>query len=128
MTSAIQKFVKILILILCGLGAILVLKTKFETSKTDEQTVSSKALTLKKYFLAYDKPARIEIIGLSNRFAEEIKQIKSLKVPQDPKSDFYITVQLFSDENDTRAPLIAQIRFIDLKSGNLKKEESINLE
>ena len=85
-------------------------------------------MTLKKYLLAYQKPQRIELTGLSDRYARDIKELKKLKISQDPNSDFYITIQLFTDETDKSAPLIAQIRFVDLKTGNSRKEESINLE
>lgn len=129
MTHIIQKFVKAIMLVLFVIGAGLILKNKVDSQRPPpEAQLSEKPLALKKFLLTQEKPQRIEIFGLSDRFEKEIKEIKKLKVAQDPNSDFYITVQLFSDENDTSAPLIAQIRFIDLKSGNLRKEESINLE
>lgn len=129
MTYVIQKFVKTVMFILFVIGAGLILKNKIDLQRpTPEMQLSEKPLALKKFLLTKEKPQRIEIFGLSDRFEKEIKEIKKLKIAQDPNSDFYVTVQLFSDENDKSAPLIAQIRFIDLKSGNLRKEESINLE
>ncbi|MBC7467095.1 MAG: hypothetical protein H7256_13990 [Bdellovibrio sp.] len=128
MTQLIQGFIKIIIFILVLAGGALIYKNQLNTQKALTPISSSKALALKKYLLKYEDPQRVEIFGLSDKFAVEIKEIKKLKIAQSPASDFYVTIQLFSDENDKNAPLIAQIRFIDLKSGNLRKEESINLE
>ena len=130
MTAIITRFIKLGIFLLCFTGFAIIVKNRFEkeNSKTEEIALNSKALQLKNYLLKYQKPQRVELTGLSNRYAREIKDIKKLKISQDPQSDFYVTIQLFSDESDASAPLIAQIRFIDLKSGNAKKEESINLQ
>jgi hypothetical protein len=117
----IQKFIKMIMLALVLLGLVLIFKNKFEERIVTEQVYSSKSLALKKYFLKHEKPQRIEIFGLSDRFAKDIVDIKKLKISQDLNSNFYATVQLFSDERDTSAPLVAQIRFIDLSSGNLIK-------
>lgn len=129
MTDKITKLVKLFISILFIIGFLLILKNKIEQQKvTSEETIVSKGLILKKYLLKFQKPERIEIFGLSNRFSKDILSIKKLKVAQDKKSDFYITIKLFTDETDISAPLVAQIQFIDLTTGNLRKEESINLE
>lgn len=128
MTAIIQNIVRLVIIVLVLAGAGLVLKNNLKTPEVVEQTYSPKATALKNYLKKSAAPQRIEIFGLSERFANEINDIKKLKIAQDKNSDFYVTVQLFSDENDLSAPLIAQIRFIDIKSGNLKNEESINLE
>ena len=129
MTNKVTKFIKIFISILFIIGFTLVFKNKVEQHKiTSDDTTASKALILKKYLLKFQKPERIEIFGLSDRFNKDILNIKKLKVAQDKKSDFYITIKLFTDETDISAPLVAQIQFIDLVSGNLRKEESINLE
>ena len=130
MTAIITRFMKFAIFLLCLGGFAMILKNRFEkeAQKSDEISLNSKALQLKNYLLKFQKPQRVELTGLSNRYEREIKDIKKLKISQDPQSDFYITIQLFTDESDRSAPLIAQIRFIDLKSGNAKKEESINLQ
>lgn len=129
MTEKITKLVKLFISILFIIGFLFILKNKIEQQKvTSEETIISKGLILKKYLLKFQKPERIEIFGLSNRFSKDILSIKKLKVAQDKKSDFYITIKLFTDETDISAPLVAQIQFIDLTTGNLRKEESINLE
>ena len=130
MTNVITKLIKFIIVLLCLAGFAIILKNRFEKEnvKSEESALNTKALLLKNYLLKFEKPQRVELTGLSTRYAREIKEIKKLKVSQNPQSDFYVTIQLFTDESDASAPLIAQIRFIDLKSGNAKKEESINLQ
>ncbi|MFZ3231770.1 MAG: hypothetical protein WA160_16305 [Pseudobdellovibrio sp.] len=128
MNSLIQNIINAIIIVLVILGLGLLVKNKYSLTVQTEEKIPSKTLALKKYLLNHEKPQRIEIVGLSDRFSKDISDIKKLKVSQDLNSDFYITIQLFSDEEDKAAPLIAQIRFVDLKTGNLKKEESINLE
>lgn len=108
-----------------GLGLIFISKTEAPTVEVNP--VSLKALALKTYLLKFQKPERVEIVGLSTTFETEISQIKKLKVMQDKNSDFYVIIKLFADESDATAPLVAQIQFVDLKTGNLRKEESINL-
>lgn len=128
-TQTVTKAVKILISVLFFVGFALIFKNKIQQrGPIASVAMNTKSLILKKYLLKFEKPERIEIFGLSGRFASDILQIKKLKISQDKKSDFYITVKLFSDETDKSAPLVAQIQFIDLNSGNLRKEESINLE
>lgn len=129
MINTFQKFIKFVMLVLFILGLGLVIKSKIDVDqKPDQPEFSTKTMVLKNYLGQQKKPQRIEIFGLSERFARQIGEIKKLKVAQDKNSDFYVTIQLFSDEKDESAPLIAQIRLIDIKSGNLIKEESINLE
>ncbi|OFZ28705.1 MAG: hypothetical protein A2622_06365 [Bdellovibrionales bacterium RIFCSPHIGHO2_01_FULL_40_29] len=128
MTILINTLAKIIIIALFVFGFSLVLKNKFDTPEVSSEQLAAKPLMLKAYLLNFQKPERIEIIGLSNKFEKDIQEIKKLKISQDKSSDFYITIKLFSDETDDSAPLVAQIQFIDLKTGNLRKEESINLD
>lgn len=129
MSHSVDKIAKWLVAVMFLVGLGLILKGKVERMQVlSIESSSAKSLILKKYLLKYQKPARIEIAGLSTKFVSEIDEIKKLKVAQDSASDFYVIIKLFSDETDTAAPLVAQIQFIDLKSGNLRKEESINLE
>ncbi len=130
MTSAVNKVVKLVITALIILGLFLALKNNLAKQRKaiPMEEISSKALNLKNHLVKFQKPQRIELTGLSKRFSREIQEMKRLKIPQDTKADFYITIQLFSDETDAAAPLIAQIRFIEIKSGNTIKEESINLD
>lgn len=90
--------------------------------------INPKVMNLKKFFTGYNKPARVEIIDLTEKFKSDVDEIKKMKIPLDEKSHFYIKIQFFTDETDETAPLVAQIRFIDLQSENLLKEESINLD
>lgn len=87
-----------------------------------------KSEVLKNYLTSIDKPQKIEFANLSQRFEQQIQSFKNLKIPQDKNSNFYLSIQFFTDEGDNTAPLVAQIRYIDIKSGNTIKEESINLE
>lgn len=87
-----------------------------------------KVAALKKYISGFNKPARIEVIDLTQKYAADVNEIKQMKTALDSKSNFYIKIQFFTDETDATAPLVAQIKFIDVKSDNLIKEESINLE
>ena len=128
MNQVITRFFKLVIFILFIFGVSLILKSKYQREKAVAIESHSKSLVLKKYLLKFQKPQRIEIAGLSEHFQKDILEIKKLKIPQDPNSDFYVHIELFSDESDSTAPLIAQIRFLDLKTDNTRKEESINLE
>lgn len=129
MSERANKIMKLIVVSMIILGLVLILKSKLDyQERSSIDPISSKAMILKKYLLKYQRPARIEIAGLSAKFRNDIAVIKKLKVAQDSAADFYILIKLFSDETDTKAPLVAQIQFIDLKSGNLRKEESINLD
>ncbi len=94
----------------------------------DNEKITEKSMSLKKYLLTHQKPQRIEILNYSKKYENEIFEIKKMKIAQDNKSSFYVTIQFFTDESDEKAPLIAQIRFIDIKTENILKEESINLD
>ena len=128
MNRLVTQFFKIVIFVLFIFGVSLILKNKYQREKIVDVENHSKSLVLKKYLLKFQKPQRIEIAGLSEHFQKDILEIKKMKIPQDPNSDFYVHIELFSDESDSTSPLIAQIRFLDLKTDNTRKEESINLE
>ena len=135
MTKFIKEFLRFAIFLAFVVGALLIArhylglgKDSQKTAKPSEVTLDQKAATLKSYLLSIKKPQRIEFTNLSQRFDKEIQSFKQIKIPQDKTSDFYISIQFFTDEGDNTAPLVAQIRFIDIKSGNTTKEESINLD
>jgi hypothetical protein len=135
MTKLIKEVLRFAIFLAFVVGALLVgreylgfSKDSQKTGKPAEVTLDQKSSTLKSYLMSIKKPPRIEFIHLSQRFDKEIQNFKLLKIPQDKNSDFYISIQFFTDEGDNTAPLVAQIRFIDIKSGNTTREESINLE
>ncbi len=135
MTKIIKEIIRFAIFLAFVVGALLVGRQYFglgkgfqKTDKPSEATLDQKSSTLKAYLTSIKKPQRIEFTNLSQRFDKQIQSFKQLKIPQDKNSDFYVSIQFFTDEGDNTAPLVAQIRFIDIKSGNTTKEESINLE
>ena len=126
-----QEIIKLIIAICLTVGAFLTFKNFYKqslNSNTTQENLGSKSEILKKYLTSNKKPQRIEIVNLSTRFEKDVQTIKQIKIAQDKNSDFYISIQFFTDENDLKAPLIAQIRFIDIKTGNTIKEESLNLD
>lgn len=134
MKSFISFVFKFLILICFFGGAYFILqKNKFniknkEKSSAEVTELQGKTGQLKKYLQSQKKPIRIEILSYTEKFKADVEEIKKMKVTLNPQSDFYITIQFFTDESDKEAPLIAQIRFLEEKSKNLIKEESLNLE
>jgi hypothetical protein len=97
-------------------------ETQIKNLKSD-----SSALILQKYLLSSEKPSKVEIIGLSNKFQNSINEIKKIKITQDKQSKIYYSIQLFSNESDPESTLIAQIKTIENSTGNTLKEESLDL-
>ena len=132
MNRTIQGGVKVIIAACLMLGLALVVKNREEKSaakkKMQLENSNPKALALKKFLLAYNKPERVEIFDYTQKYKKDVHEILEMKISTDPNSNFYVTIQFFTDENDKSAPLVAQIRFLDIKSDNLIKEQSINLE
>jgi hypothetical protein len=126
MKNAIQILLRVLVLFCLVLGSYVIYNSRQE--KTPEaQLQNAKAVTLKKFLQGYNKPCRIDYFSYTKRYETDVEEIKKMSIPTDENSSFYVTVQFFTDENDPEAPLVAQIRFMDLKSDNMFKEESINL-
>ena len=117
--------------ILIGVAIGLISYKKFKHQTEPKTIIETNALSVKKLLLKYRKPARIEVQSFvkdeKTRFKNDIHDIKQLKVFLDPNSNFFIELQLFTDENDPRAPLVVQCRFLDIKTKNLIQEQSINL-
>ena len=132
MKTAVQVVIKIVILICIVAGVALIVRNtserQEEKAQREEVVANPKAAMLKKYLLGFNKPARVEIVNLTEKFTADVEEIKKMKLPLNAKSEFYIRIQFFTDESDETAPLVAQIRFLDIKSDNLVKEESINLD
>ncbi len=131
MNKFIKEIMKFVVIICFTIGGFLIFKKYYNEEEhrgSQNQSSDSKTETLRKYLVAHQKPSRIEIINLSKRFDSEVNEIKKLKIAQDKNSNFYLMIQFFTDESDLKAPLIAQIRFIEVNSGNTIKEESLNLE
>lgn len=135
MTKIIKEIVRFGIFLAFVVGALITArhylgfgKGATTTEKPVEVSLDQKSAALKAYLTSIKKPQRIEFSNLSQRYEKQIQTFKQLKVPQDKNSDYYLSIQFFTDEGDNSAPLIAQIRYIDIKSGNTIKEESLNLE
>ena len=122
------KILKIIILVCMTAGFFLLIRNIYERNLSQNSSTHSKSNMLKKYFINKELPQRVEIFNYTKRFENDVNKIKKIKIPQSSKSTFYVTIQFFTDESDNEAPLIAQIRFIDIKSGNQINEESLNLE
>ena len=54
--------------------------------------------------------------------------IKKIKTALDPQSDVYLEINLFTNDEDKMAPLIAQFMWFDINTKNLVLEENLNLE
>ena len=128
MSKIFQALAKMLILVCVVVGAGLVYKSQEDKKEYQESFTNKKALYLKKYLLAYNKPQRVEITNLTKRLEKDVEEIKQMKISLDPNSPFYVTIDFFTDENDSAAPLIAFIKFIEIASQNKIKEDNINLE
>ena len=128
MKNLIQALLKIAILVCVLGGSYLIYQSRVAKRQLQEESRNEKAIILKKYLLTYKKPQRIEIFSYTERFQKDVEDIKQMNVPLDQNSDIYMTIQFFTDEHDKDAPLVAQVRFMDTKSDNMLKEESINLQ
>jgi len=120
-----------LIVVLCVVagGYVLYTSQNEKGSAVEEEAVTNpKAAALKTFLVKYKKPLRVEVTSLTERFKDDAEEIKKLKLPLDPKSTYYIAINLFTDETDSQAPLVAQIKFMDIATENKLSEENINLE
>lgn len=103
------------------------IKKEYATHQKNKE-IYTRALQVKKHILKYKRPVRVEIETFTKRYQKDIEDIKQLKIPLDENSNFYMQVQLFSEDTDESSPLVLQIRFKDLKTQALIQEDSINLE
>jgi hypothetical protein len=127
----VTDFFRTLCVILIGIAIGLISYKKFKHRTQQKTIIETNALAVKKLLLKFKKPARIEVQSYvkneKTKFKKDIQDIKQLKVFLDPNSNFFIELQLFTDENDPQAPLVVQCRFLDIKTQNLIQEQSINL-
>lgn len=122
-----KLLIRLLVVICVAAGGYVLFTAQSEKSK--EEAVSNKKAEALRLFLAkYKKPQRVEITNLTERFADDAEEIKKLKLPLDQNSKYYIAITLFTDETDSQAPLVAQIKFMDIATENKLSEENINLE
>lgn len=122
-----KLLLKLLVVVFISAGAYFIYTGQAEKS-VNEVVTNKKAAALKTFLAKYKKPQRVEVTNLSERFSEDAEEIKKLKMPLDPKSGYYISINLFTDETDSQAPLVAQIKFMDIATENKLSEENINLE
>ena len=118
----------IMVLCLVGGGALLYKSLSEDKPTPKPVAMNQKALALKNYLTKYYKPRSLEINNLTKRLEKDGNEVKQISIPLDPNSKFVVAVDLFTDENDNEAPLIAQVKFIEISSGNKVKEENLNLE
>jgi hypothetical protein len=131
----ISSFFRTLCIILIGVSIVFILykNLNLENINSSRQSKSpeSNSLLVKNFLLKYKKPQRVEIQSLvknaDNIFSNDIENIQKLKIFLDSNSNYYIEMQLFTDENDPDAPLVVQCRFLDVKTKNLIQEKSLNL-
>ena len=132
MRNFLAAFLKFFVVLFIIAGAWLIYKS--DTFQKNEQKVdesaqlSIQANMLRVHLLKYSSPQKVQINNLTQRLDANVEEIKKIKIPLKPDAAFYISVDLFTDEHDEAAPLVAQIQFLDSKSDNKIKEESINLE
>ncbi len=126
-----SNFIRSFLVSIMGLTIAFLAYQRLKDEWTQNQLKDTNALQVKKYLLKYKKPARVEIQNYvrspQNKYQKDIREIKSLKIFLDENSDFYIELQLFTDEQDPKAPLVVQFRFLSTKNKNLIREESLNL-
>lgn len=127
----ITNFIRTVCIVLIGFAIGFISYKKISANKKNKPNVETNAILVKKFLLKYKNPEHIEIQNFvknkNTRFLNDIQDIKNLKLFLDKNSNYYIELQIFTDENDSKAPLIVQCRFLELKSKNLIKEESLNL-
>jgi hypothetical protein len=131
MKTMIQVIIRLVILLCLVAGIAIIVKNSQEKNYANvdnTEGLNPKAVVLKKFLKKFNKPERVEIFNYTKKFDQDVTDIKNMKVDLDKNSNFYLTIQFFTDETDAAAPLVAQIRFLDLKTNNLRKEESINLD
>ena len=128
MRSFLNLISKIIIISCIAIGSILIYNSEQEKKNFQIENVNSKAITLKKYLLRFNRPQKVEIFNLTERLKADVEEIKKISLPLDPNSQFYVSIDLFTDENDSQAPLIAQVKFFEISTNNKLKEENLNLE
>ncbi len=117
----------VLFSLLIKLSAHLGWSTKATQKMFDFQPVSQKPTQVQKILAKFKKPSRVEVEVFTQKYSDEISDIKQIKTPLDKDSSFYIQMQLFSDDTDDGSPLIMQLKFKSIKNNSLLSEESYNL-
>lgn len=101
---------------------------QIEITKNETTIISS----IKKKISTYKVPSRVEVRNYvqdsHHKYQNDITQIKKMKIKLDPTSDVYLELNLFVNETDANAPLVAQFMLFDVKTQNLIQEDNLNLE
>lgn len=117
------SFLLTVFILACEKQVTVINKPKFENKKI--QSVYEK-------LNSYKTPARIEVRNYvkdqNNKYQTDILAIKKIKIHIDQKSDVYLELNLFTNESDKNAPLVAQFMLFDVKTKNLLQEENLNLD
>ena len=124
MRNFISSLLKIVAVILISGGVWMFYKSGSLTLRAtapkveDDSQLSAHAKMLRKHLLKYSAPQKIQINNLTQRLSNDVEEIKKIKIFLKPDAVFYISIDLFTDENDPVAPLVAQIQFFDIKTEN----------
>ena len=122
------KLIKSVAIILIVLAVFLIVKKSIFFHNQKEASQLKKPADLILTALAkYKRPVRIEIETFTDKYKDEIKEIRQIKVNLDSQSKHYLIIQLFSNDADEKSPLVGQIQFKYAKTNNLLNEESLNL-
>jgi len=77
-------------------------------------------------------PVRVEVRNYlksaHHKYQDQVKIIKKIKTPLDPKSKVYLELNLFTNEEDKNAPLVIQFMWFDVETKSLILEENLNLD
>ncbi|MGZ3690321.1 MAG: hypothetical protein ACXVAX_02385 [Pseudobdellovibrio sp.] len=128
MRALISGFIKLVVLVFMVFGGYLLYTSQTEKITVQESYTNKKALAFKKFLIKFQKPQRIEVNSLTKRMSADAEEVKKVKASLDPNANFYMSVDLFTDENDPEAPLVAEVKFFDVASQNKMREVNVNLE
>lgn len=123
-------------LILAGAALVFINVIYYEDQNIKPKVVKDRnskiVVDIKQKINSFKTPARVEVRNYikdpNHRYQTDVEQVKKVKIKLDPKSDFYLELNLFTNESDDLAPLVAQFLLFDIKTQNLIQEENINLE
>ncbi len=104
-----------------------------QVAKPKTKTENKIATDIKHKIAEFKKaPSRVEVRNYlktaDHKYQDQVKVIKKIKTPLDPKSEVYLELNLFTNEEDKNAPLVVQFMWFDIKTKNLILEENLNLE
>ncbi len=105
----------------------IVKKNSFFNNSKEARQIQKPADLIFSALAKYKKPVRVEIETFTDKYKDEVKEIRKLKIALDQQSKHYMIIQIFSDDADEKSPLVGQIQFKDAKTNNLLNEESLNL-